>query len=461
MTEQTVRSSRLGNGQALMVRMVVGISVLLLAAVLCVIYPPSQLGQTGVGLVLVLAVAVALGLLFYLHGAVVRPLRSITAVTEAIRRGQPERRAVVRSGELGELSRSLNQTIDYLVGLPRGDDDKQRLERVVVQLLEIVSAAAEGDLTARGAITHDELGSVTDALNHMLESIGRLVLEVRRSGTDVTSSAERILTLSEAMASGAAKQSIVLNQVTRKIGALGQRSLEINQIVELIDEISAQTNMLALNAAIEASKAGEQGKGFAVVANEVRKLAERTSNATKDIGAFIQSIQEATEEAIRAMEEIRTETRSTADGALDTARAADKLVDAARQLGMTIGRFKVHRRDPGELTRTLELRRHEMRTNVKALIDMADVAVSAGPSSRAAAQQLLHDLEQLTTAARDRIQVGTRGEYAVGRAGGVDNSDSTGREPAEPNRANDGDLPADTRNSPVGRVGKTDNETTG
>ena len=400
MTEQTART-----GPGLMPRMVVGLGVLFLIAVLCIFYPPERLGPRVVVLALVLAFVVTVALLVYLQGTVVRPLRAMVALAHDVRRGKLDRRAPVGSsgGEVNALARSLNGTLDHLVGLTRGEGDRKRLEGGVVQLLEIVSAAAEGDLTARGELTHDELASVTDALNHMLESIGRLVLEVRRSGSEVTSSAERILTLSEAMASGAAKQSIVLNQVTRKIGALGQRSLEINQIVEPIDEISAQTNMLALNAAIEASKAGEQGKGFAVVANEVRKLAERTSSATKDIGAFIQSIQEATEEAIRAMEEVRGETRSTADGALDTARAADTLVDAARQLGMTIGRFKVHRRDAGELARTLEVRRHELRTNVKALLDLADVAVGASPTSRVAAEQLLEDLETLTRAARQRI----------------------------------------------------------
>lgn len=285
----------------------------------------------------------------------------------------------------------------------RSSDDNERLERGVVQLLEIVSSAAEGDLTARGEITHDELGSVTDALNHMLESIGRLVLEVRRSGMSVTTAAERILSLSESMAAGAAKQSIVLNLVTKKIQALGERSLEINQIVELIDDISAQTNMLALNAAIEAAKAGEQGKGFAVVANEVRKLAERTSSATKDIGSFIQSIQAATVEAVRAMEEIRSETRSTADGAVDTTRAADEMVEASRTLGITIGRFKVHRRNADELAQTLDARRQEMRSSLRALLDMANVAASAGPSSRIAADMLLEDLQELTDYAQQRI----------------------------------------------------------
>jgi methyl-accepting chemotaxis protein len=205
------------------------------------------------------------------------------------------------------------------------------------------------------------------------------------------------------MASGAARQSIVINIVSKKIRTLGERSVEINQIVEMIDAISAQTDMLALNAAIEASRAGERGKGFAVVANEVRNLAERTSSATKDIGTFMQSIQEATEEAIQAMEEIRGETRFTADSALDVNRAADALVEAARQLGITIGQFKVHRTDAEELARALELRRMEMRTNLKALLDLADVAAAAGPTSRKIAEQLLEDLQLLTSTARQRI----------------------------------------------------------
>lgn len=344
------------------------------------------------------------------------------------------------------LTRSMNKVLALLTtDDPRADSghvpnmDSTQVEQGVVQLLEIVSSAAEGDLTSRGEITHGALGSVTDALNHMLESIGRLVLEVRRSGMAVSSSAEHIFTLSEAVATGAAKQSIVLNVVTKKIRALGERSLEINQIVELIDEISAQTNMLALNAAIEASRAGEQGKGFAVVANEVRKLAERTSNATKDIGAFIQTIQEATEEAVQAMEDIRSETRLMADGALDTTRAADEMVDAARQLGITIGRFKIHRRDSNELARSLDTRRQELRSNLRSVLDLADLAASAGPTSRFAAEQLLDDLEELTSYARLRIggaapDAGQGAESGRDEEGGKEGEDEDegGAAPSDP-----------------------------
>ena len=349
---------------------------------------------------------VAALVILHFRKTLVNPVRELADLAQRVGQGRYDERAPCwdRQDELTLLAGSFNDMLDRVVGLIRSDEDRRRLERGVLQLLEIVSTAAKGDLTARGKVSLDELGSVTDALNHMLESIGRLVLEVRRSGLEVSSCAERILASSEAMSMGAAQQAAGLERVTHKIRSLGERSLQINLLVDLIDDISTQTNMLALNAAIEASRAGEQGKGFAVVAEEVRKLAERISSTTKDVGAFIDSIQEATEESVTAMEEIRLVTRSTADCSLDTTRAAEEMVEDAVQLGRAIARFKVTRERADELASSLEAKHQEMRQSFKTVVDMTRAAMSASPGAQTVAKQVLDELQQMIALASHELE---------------------------------------------------------
>jgi twitching motility protein PilJ len=120
-------------------------------------------------------------------------------------------------------------------------------------------------------------------------------------------------------------------QTSDKMRLLGARSSEISEIIDLINDIAAQTNLLALNAAIEAAHAGEAGLGFSVVAEEIRKLAERSARATKDVASLIKSIQNETTEALSAMEAGMKEVKGGSSLASQASRALQDISAAVRQ----------------------------------------------------------------------------------------------------------------------------------
>ncbi len=291
---------------------------------------------------------------------IINPVKDLMRVAEAVGRGDLSKKAKIKSGdELGQLGVTLNNTIDRLQGLVQTESDRDKMQHQVMDLLSIVSGAAEGDLTVKAEVTADALGSVADAFNLMITGLTTLVTQASNVAQEIQHSTGDILHASERMRRGAEQQSTQIQSATsavnemshtiqrmaenaeaatqaslkatqaavkggssvsetikgmqriraavqttgKKIKGLGERSLEIGAIIEVINEIATQTNLLALNAAIEAARAGEQGKGFAVVADEVRKLAERAARATKDITSLIKGIQVETSEAVTVMEE--------------------------------------------------------------------------------------------------------------------------------------------------------------
>src|SRR5437660_3794754 len=152
---------------------------------------------------------------------------------------------------------------------------------------------------------------VSENSNKAAEAARQATESARRGGDNVEETLSRMRAIADSV-----------SDTAKKMDELGKSSDQIGQIVGVINDIADQTNLLALNAAIEAARAGEQGRGFAVVADEVRKLAERTTTATKEIAQMIETVQQETKLAVSAMEE---GTRQVEEGVRTTNKAGEAL----------------------------------------------------------------------------------------------------------------------------------------
>src|ERR1043166_7959769 len=349
------------------------------------------LGQ-GPGLKLLFAFFIAAGAGLWtfitIGNRVLIPVKRLSEFSERFAQGDYRTRATVDSADaFGFIAEQVNRAAENSSRAIFNQEAQENLQKSVTEFLTIVSQIARGDLTLRGRVSNDALGNVVDSVNYMLDNFAKVLERVRKAAIDVQSSANEILVSSEQMSNGAGQQdqeitntssaveelTVSMKQVSnnaeasaeaarraldaaeqgnravrdtlegmqrirasvqataKKIKSLGDRSLEISEIINLINAITEQTNLLALNAAIEAARAGEAGRGFAVVADEVRKLAEHSRTATKDIAALIKAIQAETNEAVVVMEEGTKEVEIGARLADQAGKALDAISSVVRQ----------------------------------------------------------------------------------------------------------------------------------
>ena len=231
-------------------------------------------------------------------------------------------------------------------------------QRAILRLMNELSDLADGDLTVRATVSEDITGAIADSVNYTAEELHKLVSRITEASGQMgaaTKDAEQLsqhlllatqkqveeirdaemsvqlITRSVAEVDAAATKAADVGRHTldvtaqgalavrntiagmdsireqiqdtsKRIKRLGESSQEIGEIVDMISDITEQTNVLALNAAIQAASAGEAGRGFSVVAEEVQRLAERSAEATKQIGALVKTIQSDTQDAVAAME---------------------------------------------------------------------------------------------------------------------------------------------------------------
>jgi len=319
----------------------------------------------------------------------------------------------------------------------------ERNQAAILRLMNELQEVADGNLTLQASVTEDITGAIADSVNFTVEELRGLVSRINGTAEQVNTAstaardiATRLLTASEAQsreikntgekvlkmaaqindvsksAGESAKvartsleaaergQRAVQNQITgmndirdqiqetsKRIKRLGESSQEIGEIVELITDITEQTNVLALNAAIQAASAGEAGRGFSVVAEEVQRLADRSAEAAKQIGALVRTIQTDTQDAVAAMEQ---STQGVVEGA--------KLSDATGTALADIGRVS---RQLSELIERIAGTTNEQATSAGGVAKSIEHILTVTEQTSQGTRQAAQSIGQLATLARE------------------------------------------------------------
>jgi len=277
-----------------------------------------------------LALFVGSALAMVLSRIIVKPILKTVEVAKKVAKGDltDNHIEVASRDEIGDMLHAINGMTANLRSIFR---DMKDTSFALASASEEMSASSVE--IARGAEVQSKMASQVSSASQQMSAS---VVQVARNAEGVSAAAREAEQLATQGKTRVSKTIDSMNGIaattqesSQAIENLGERSRAIEEIIKVIDDIADQTNLLALNAAIEAARAGEQGRGFAVVADEVRKLAEKTTRATKEIGGMVQSIQGEAQKSLVSMEK---EVKAVEEGVALTREAGTALEQIVAQI---------------------------------------------------------------------------------------------------------------------------------
>jgi len=329
-----------------------------------------------------------------------RPLKELTRAAERITEGSLDEQIKVESNdEVGQLAGAFNNMTQVIVKNLQGEIEKsnrmvmsvkeaiQQLSTSANELMAISTQQAAGSSEQATAVqqattTSEEIAATAKQVS---ENAGRVEALADNAAASSTEGQEAVSTAVEGMS----QLKDQVRSIAEAMLELGENSQKIGGIIDIIDEISDQTNLLSLNAAIEAAGAGEAGKRFSVVANEVRRLADRTADATNQVKVLIVQIQQATNSTIMLTEEGSKGVDAASSLVANISEALEKITSAVAETTGAASEIKL-------MTQQQTTASEQM---TETIVEVRDVAVQVATSS----QETTQAISELTSLA-ERLQ---------------------------------------------------------
>lgn len=344
------------------------------------------------GLVMLVFVVLVCSVAWWLiQSKVVLPLRSLALRLQDIAEGKGDltRRIEVNGkNEIDEVGKWFNVFIERIEGI---------VQRVIRHAQTLGAAAAELALTAQetarqARAQQEQATRISVTMNEMSKAVDEISEKTQNAAVDARKAEESAHSGGETVRSAVETIAEVLKsnqQTSSRIEELGRSSDAIGKIVNVINEIAGQTNLLALNASIEAARAGEHGRGFAVVAGEVRRLAERTSVATKEIDQTVRNIQMGTSEAVEAMRASMAHAESGVASTRSAGEALDSIIHGSESVQRMVTQIASAANEQSYSTQSVV-------TSVSEITSIIERTASSSQQSVQACEQLSSLANELT-----------------------------------------------------------------